>query len=71
MTSRRRHRAIRIWELSNTIGSTESADVIPEDVRTEIIDRAWAALHRLGIEKTALDWAEAVRLAPKNQRIIP
>jgi hypothetical protein len=54
---------MRIWELSNTIGSTEGADGIPEDVQAEIVNRAWGTLHRFGIEQTAQSWDDAVRLA--------
>lgn len=63
MNARLCHRASRIWELSNTIGSTESADEIPADIKVKINDRAWAGLRRLGVEQMARNWADAVQLA--------
>jgi len=71
LSVRVRQRAIRIFELSNTIGSIESADVLPAEVQDAIIKRAWAGLHRLGIETMARSWDEAVGFARGNRGVDP
>lgn len=59
-------RATRIFELSSTIGSIENSDSLPDNAKDEIVERSWHGLHRLGVERTALDWSDAVRLARES-----
>ncbi len=63
MNAKLQDRAGRIWELSNTVHSTENADCLPEGVKTKIVNRAHAGLRRLRVDCAALSWDDAVRLA--------